>query len=173
MNKADAVDISRDMAQPLAEGHEEFAKTFGRIQGAIFDQAYEFIPSNAVVALVERDSEPWTLVALDGQQLYFLTVSEIEDGLLAQPPTKCRMLHVEPGVGSVEMETKFHHRHGPRGTRDTVWRFQLGGVDLTIETHFDPERARVEDGEVLAQALAKALGWSLPDLESGQLASAA
>lgn len=177
MNKSQAEDVSIRAAEAhsaRAADSEDASRIYARVHKAVFNQAFEFIPKDAVAAVIDHQGEPPKLVALDGKKLYTLIVGDLTQDLIGTA-TSCRLVTVDPEQASVECETKFigHRVNDQPMGRETTWNFSLNGTELTIETLTAPDRNWLEPNEVFAQALAKALGWSLPDSKSGQLSSAA
>lgn len=170
MNSKQAEAAAEEFANLYAGEMKEvdFGRVFGRVHRAVFYQALE-IPGCPATAIVQRetDNAPM-LVAVEGQQVYLLTVGEVKDEL-GLPETECRMLHVSPGTGSVVQKAKYFDRKGDAAPRSTTWTFNLDeGTELTIETHFDAGESRRNDREAVARALAGALGWKLPSLEGNE-----
>jgi hypothetical protein len=151
----------------MAEFHAAEAATPGerrahpRVHGAVFDQLYDFVPDGAIAALVQRDGDNApTIVAYHHDQLYILELLDSGDEI-SQPPTRCRMFHLTPGNGAVEVVTRYRSRQADVAARGADWHFELeGGTSLTIETYMGPD-GEVEDREALAQAIARALGWEM------------
>jgi uncharacterized protein YxjI len=78
-----------------------------RIQGAVFDQLFEFVPENAVAAMIQRDEDGIPIIAaFYDRQLYLLEVLPEQDAI-QQPETECRMVHVKPGTGTVRVRTRY------------------------------------------------------------------
>jgi hypothetical protein len=144
-----------------------------RIHGAVFDQLFEFVPESAVAAVIQRDGDGAPIVAaFHAAQLYLLEVIRDENDH-RQPATECRMVDVQPGVGSVSVRTRYLQRGDRRPPRSTTWRFEfVDGLTLTIETYFDPD-SDVEPREALGRALAAALGWHMDLPDQGHVAEAA
>lgn len=175
MTRGQAAEIAREMARFRAAEWRTGAEDarIEQIRGAVFDQAFEFIPNTAIVALVQRDgdNEP-IVVAIDGHQLYVLSLLPIENEF-SQPPTECRIIHVERGRGSVTVQTRYRPAIGTRPSRSTTWKFEIADeVTLTIKTSFHPED-EIERREAVAQALARALGWQASTPQAGEATVAA
>lgn len=172
MTQRQAAEIAREMAGFHAAEWRTSAgdRRVEQIHGAVFDQAFEFIPDSAVAALIQRDgdNEP-VIVAIDGHQLYVLSVLPAENGS-PQPATECRIIHVEPGGGSVTVRTRYRPAIGTRPSRSTTWKFKVADeITMTIETSFHPED-EIEAREAVAQGLARALGWQTSTPRAGQVA---
>jgi hypothetical protein len=175
MNRRDSANIAREMAGFWAAARETSGESRddGRIHGATFDQAFEFIPEDAAVALIQRPGNNAPLVAaFKAPTLYLLEVLKHEDNLF-QPPTNCCLVHVAPGRGAVEVETRYRREQVPvddaRPPRTASWRFKFDdGTEIKIET-FRGTEGEVDAREALAQRLAAALGWEmdLPATEYG------
>jgi hypothetical protein len=165
MNQSESADVAATMerfygaAGDLAS-QEKYAATF--------ETAREHLPEGALTTLVQRveDNAPM-LLALKGTSLYLLIILEPEDGVDAVLSTSCEMLHLAPGVARVRADARFRTRGsaGP-APRTTDWSFDfIDGPVLRFSAHFHPDQTG--DGrEELAQALACALGWELPDHET-------
>jgi hypothetical protein len=132
-----------------------------RVHQTAWNGAFEFIPDDAPWAVVEVDEGPPTLVALDGQKLYTMTVGGLEEESLSGTAT-CRLIQIDPDEATVEFTTKFSGiRRGPEPmSRKTTWTFNLGQESLTFSTEFAANQARVRPDERLAQKLAEAVGWT-------------
>lgn len=161
MNQQQAAEIAREMARfHAAELKTNVGDTrVEQVHRAVFHQAFEFIPETSIAALIQRDgdNEP-IVVAIDGHQLYLLSVLPAENDL-SQPATECRIVHVEPGRGSVAVRTKYRPAIGRHPSRSATWEFKIADeITMTIETSFHPED-EIDQREAVAQALARALGW--------------
>jgi hypothetical protein len=155
----------------------EMAAAYGRLPGrpihpdaalnAVFAQVYEFLPAEAVAAVIKpgpgdrgHQADPWPIVAaLAGAELYLLEcLAAADSGVVG---SSCQLVHLEPGRARVEVETRYRGAQtGPESpVRETVWRFDLPGErTLTIETITSPD-GELDDSERLARALAQGLGW--------------
>ena len=109
MNKAKATDAAHEISQMIATGMQGTGtqEVAERVYGAVIDQACDFIPDTELAAVIRhaRHGMPM-LIALDREQLYLLWVGEVDDGI-DEPPTTREMVHVEPGAGSVKVETRY------------------------------------------------------------------
>jgi hypothetical protein len=162
VNQADSARLAQQMmAAYVRERGPGPNQENQRIQGAVFDQLFEFVPENAVAAMILRDQDEVPIIAVcDDRQLYLLEVFPEQDSM-QQPETECRMIHVKPGTATVLVRTRYSGSRGAIAARSTTWRFEFsGGPTLTIDTRLDPD-GEVEASEVLARALATALGWRM------------
>lgn len=160
----------------MAEAHssreqepESASRTYSRVHKAVFDAAFEFVPNDAIAAVIDNEGEQPVLVGLSSDRLYLLGVDDLSEDLVGAKTT-CRMVVVDPARSKVECETSYTgHRTGPaRVDRESTWRFEVGDEKLTISTVTAPTRDWLEPGETFAQALADALGWEFPQPESAR-----
>jgi hypothetical protein len=165
MNQSEAADVAATMASFCSAEGDLAAE---EKHAAAFEAAREHLLEGALTTLVQRvgDGAPM-LLALKGSSLYLLTIAEPEEGVLGPPASTCEMLHVAPGVARVRAVARFRTRGsaGP-APRTTDWSFDFTeGPEISFSAHFHPDQR--EDGrEELAQALARGLGWELPNHES-------
>jgi hypothetical protein len=162
VKQADAANLAREMTNfYVSTRGEEECQENQRIHGAVFYQLFEFVPENAVAALIHRDGDGVPVIAaLHNRQLYLLEVFP-EEGEIRQPATECQMVHVEPGGATVAVRTRYAEARASLSARSTTWRFEFNdGPKLTIETQVDPD-GEIDRREALARALAAALGWQM------------
>lgn len=128
----------------------------------------ELVPDKAVLAYVALDGQSApSLVALEKQQLYLLSVELSDDGDAAAG--KAQTIHVTPDTGTVEVETS-HAKLDPRYREieeppcEATWRFELSnGPRLTLTAKRGLGGSVTGEQECkLAKALATALGWQFP-----------
>lgn len=163
MTQAEAADASEQMADAYARaGHTD---DHSRVHQTAFNGAYEFIPDDAPWAVIEEEDGPPKLVALDGQKLYTMMVSDAGEDSLSGTAT-CRLIQIDPSEAAVQFTCKFSGHRGPNPmSRETTWTFNLGRESLTFSTKFSEGHSRAKPDERLAHALAGTLGWTgLPDL---------
>jgi hypothetical protein len=166
MNQSNAADATRHMAEAcaaMARNAGETERIYKRVENAVFNQAFEFIPDSAIYAVVDKHREP-KLVALDGRQFFLLTVGDLAVRTVGAPSTTCEMITLDPLDAVVKCKTEFNgvRTNADPMERQTTWTFRLGKIGLSINTQVVPESERVEGCEDFAQALAAALGWQLP-----------
>jgi hypothetical protein len=131
-----------------------------RVHQTAFNGAYEFIPEGATWAVIAHDGEPPKLVALHGDRLYTMTIGGLGEESLYGTAT-CRMFVLDPSEATVECTSKFIGHRGPQPmSRETTWAFVLGDENLTFSTKFSEGGTTVRQDEALAQALARAVGWT-------------
>lgn len=164
MNQSNAEAAAQQMADAIAaktkrlSNYESVRKDVYR---AVFNQARDFIPESAIFHTLDSRGKP-ELVALDGRQLFLLTVGNLPKRMFATPRTRCEMLTLDPLDAAVACETEFVGLGDDPDERQTTWTFRLGRFGLRIDTHVSSENERTETGEAFAQALVAALGWEVP-----------
>lgn len=166
MKQSDTAEVTKAMAEAhavQAENQSEASRIHKRVEDAVFNQAFEFIPDSAVYAVIDRQKRP-KLVALDGRQLFVLQVGDLSQRTVGPPSTICEMITLDPLDAHVKCETEFKgvRTNADPMERRTTWTFRLGKIRLTLNTHVVPESERTERGEDFAQALATTLGWKFP-----------
>jgi hypothetical protein len=116
------------------------------------------LPDDAITAcvLLGEQNEP-TLVALDGQQLYLLTVPR--PGEVPAATGKLRTIRVAPDTGTAEVDATCRGV-GEYPPQEAIWRFKLDGVAIELQINRDAEGRTTSDWP-LAKALAEALGWKI------------
>ena len=168
MNQRNAAQVGNKLVEffaaensTLAEGEPHHHTE--RIRSAIFWDAWEAVPNEAIWTRIQRDGDNRPIiVALHGHQLYLLDVLDDDQrGELPHlaPPAECQMVWVEPGAGSVKV--RFTHRTDAASPapRSAEWRFELrDGTTLTIPTYIGAD-GEFEDNEAFARALCRALGF--------------
>jgi hypothetical protein len=162
VNQADSANLARQMmACHVRERGPGPNQDNQRIQGAVFEQLFEFVPEDAVAAMIRRHEDDIPIIAaIHDRQLYLLEVFPEQDSM-QQPETECRLIHVKPGTATLRVRTRYFQGTGTVPARRTTWRFEFsGGPTLTIETQLDPD-GEIEPSEALARALAAVLGWKM------------
>jgi hypothetical protein len=165
MTQSEASDACKKMGEAHAAveaDHERAPRVSERVQMAVFNQAFEFIPEETAWTVIPAEGDtPPKLAALDGLRLYTLTVGDLSGDLT--PSSSCRSVTLDPEATTVECETKYTgiRRNAHPVSRVTTWRFDLGGGDdLTFATKVDADQSRLPQDDWFAQSLAKTLGWT-------------
>lgn len=167
--------MDQSTASRLGRAIADFYASETTVQGvrevvlsAMFSLLYEFVPDEAVAAMIQREGDNVPLIAaVKGDKLYTVEyVGGSESGQSAA--SRCTLTHLAPDSGTATIETRYHR--GQTGSdlppRSAVWTFGLGtDTKLTIQT-FVGEDGEVDDRERLAHALALALGWDAERLKS-------
>jgi len=173
MNKSDAQDASKILAGAIAvkiEDPDRSREVEHGVHRAVHDQLREMVPDSAIFAVLE-DDEP-KVVALSGTRLYVVTVDELP-AARGPVPTVLRMRNIDPLTAVVDCETKYSGHRDPdidlQVTRETVWRFRVGDIDLKIETNISRDSSWVEKGERFAVALAKVIGMDVSAVDAQPL----
>jgi hypothetical protein len=174
MNKSDAQDASKILAGAIAvkiEDPDRSREIEHGVHRAVHDQLREMVPDAAIFAVLEDESAPM-VVALSGTRLYVVTVGELP-AARGPVPTILRMRNIDPLTAVVNCETKYSDHRDPdidlQVTRETVWRFRVGDIDLKIETNISRDSSWVEKGERFAVALAKVIGMDVSAVDAQPL----
>jgi hypothetical protein len=117
-------------------------------------------------AIVEIDGLP-TVAVLAADTLYRVTANATgAEG--AGPIVRCKGLRLDPSGSEVSVEETIVDRGPGTTVRRRVWTFEFHGGDaVTLTTNENvrglPPPDPGDQPEVLARAVANALGWSIPD----------
>lgn len=163
MTQSDAADASNQMADAYARtGNTD---DHSRVNQTAFNGAYEFIPDNALWAVIEGNDGPPKLIALDDHKLYTMTIDNIGEAPVSGTAT-CSLVLIDPSEATVVFTSKFSGHRGPHPmSRETTWTFNLGRESLTFSTKFSKGQSRARADERLAHGLTGAIGWTgLPAL---------
>jgi len=165
MTQSEAHDACTQMAD--IEARQGNPDDHSRVHRTAFNGAYEFIPEGATWAVIAQDGEPPKLVALDGDKLYTMTVGDLGEESLSGTAT-CRVFTIDAASSTAECTSKFIGHRAPQPmSRETTWTFDLGDETLTFSTKFSEGGVTMRQDEMLAQALAAAVGWTgLPSAAS-------
>lgn len=176
MNKSQA----EDAATRMAEGHaakasdpEAASKAMSKVNRAVYDHLREMVPEAVVFTVLNRQDQP-KVIAIAGTRLYELTVVDLPEGL-EPASTQLRVRNIDPMTATVDCEVKFagHRMDDRQVIRETIWRFRVQDIELTIETFVDRSRDWIEDDEEFASALATTIGWEEVSEASGPLVAVA
>lgn len=127
------------------------------VQWAFFSYVDEFVHPKAVVAMIEQGGPPMLLAYYEGQ-LQVIEVDPTED--IDHLPVTGRMIHVEPGAGTVKIEARYRRPQFSGGVtpRGSTWEFRFkDGTEFSIPTRLS-QRGDIEPREALCRALAGGLG---------------
>jgi hypothetical protein len=166
MNQAQSAQVSQVFAEAWSawnantDDPHEARSNERKVQSAIFNQCFEFLPEDAAVAVIERGEESPGLFVLKDDRLYILSIKSPGSGQGAGT-TECDLFVVDPKQSTVTCQTKFigERVNASPVQRETVWRFQIGDLNLDLKTFVVPDRGGYRSDEAFAQALAKQIGW--------------
>jgi hypothetical protein len=171
MNQAQSAQVSQIFAEAWSAwsantGDPHEARSNERkIQSAVFNQCFEFLPEDAVVAVIERGEESPGLFVLKDNRLYVLSLKSPVSGQ-APAITECDLHILDPKQSTVICQTKYigERVNDSPMQRETVWRFRIADLSLDFETFVAPDRSWYKPDEIFAQALAEQIGWDeFPD----------
>jgi hypothetical protein len=175
MDQNDAGRVSREVAgllevivragaeEPLdAEEAGQLESLSERVRDVVFEQAREFIPDSALVAVAklvasDSDIEAPFVVAVAGHYVYVIQPvwKDFED----EVESSCHLAFVSPERTSVTARTKYWERvTSSSPARKTLWTFELPGLLLTFESKQNPE-SDIDPKERVAQTIASLAGW--------------
>lgn len=171
MNQAQSAEVSQAFAEAWSawnaktDDPHEARSNERKIQAAVFNQCFEFLPEDAAVAVIERGEESPGLFVLKGNCLYVLSLKSPGSG---QGPatTECDLHVLDPKQSTITCQTKFigERVNASPMQRETMWRFRIADLRLDFETFVAPGRDWHKSDEIFAQALAKQIGWDeFPD----------
>lgn len=145
--------------------HDDFTDTQSdEIIRAVAQQSRNYLPDQAISAVVEqKDAVPLVLAATDNR-VYALDVESVDkDG---PATTRCRLLRLNPASCSVSAVLRYSGSHR-FGVRRTLWRFQIhdtgGNLDVTVAGRQDSD-GEMDEGALLGKHLAVRLGWEFPSM---------
>lgn len=167
MEKTEAENIAKALAEFCrAEAGRDPRRAWAvgeRVEGAAYTAARDLLPPKATAAVIEQGAEPFVL-AVDGRQVYVLTLNDPGDADAKEDIVSVRSMRIVPGSSHVGLKTKLW---GERISdepviRSDAWSFTLpDGTPITIEVRVNPA-GRLDPRAAVALKLAEAFGMQVP-----------
>jgi hypothetical protein len=132
----------------------------------IFFAATEFVPDDAVAAVIPHGKEGHPVIAAVKDDKLYLVQLTYNESSPDEPKAATSLLHLDPAVGSALVVVAY--RGDARfQTRSCEWSFDLGkNLCLTIASVVAYDERGTDPAERVAVAIAEALGWTMPSSHS-------
>ncbi len=157
MNREDA----RELASEWIRAHGQAQQQIQGLYNSLALELVSLLPDEAVSGTATIDGRP-TVIACAGSCLVLINSEPLTGGHIA---LSCRRFGLSQEL-LIEL-TERVRQDGPLATRDRSWTFHVPGGPVVAETTevlsgpFSDDRG-ASSGELVARAVARAVGWTLP-----------
>lgn len=164
MEKAQAQTLVRDWAQTIDRENWPLAgkssnAVMGEARTVLMEELTALLPDDVVAAAVWSDDGSRFIVAAAPSAAFIVEPRQEAEG--APVTTLVRRLPIYPQRDRVDVTTLAKQSFGDL-VRESRWAFTIAGELITVKTVSSVSAMRTRE-HALADALARALGWEIPE----------